>query len=1245
MTLDEALRQAITHHQSGQRQKAAELYHSILNTDKNQPDANHLLGLIAQHQGDSQRAIALISHAIQHAPNQAQYYASLGQSYAHTGQWQSAEQSYQQSLRLNPNASITHYNLGNLYLAMGKPNAAIAAYTQAIQHNPSHSDAYNNMGSAHNSQKHHQAAIECYQTALNIHPQHAEAAFNLGTVYEESGQAQHALHAYQTAYQTNPNNLDIRTALCHQAQYFAEWPAVAALTDGINTHLHDAQQHSNVTLGIPFAWLSMTDDLRTHQRVAQQKIHRLKQNLVHTTPYQHAPPVHANRIINLGYVSSDFKNHATAHLILGIFRCHDPQKFRLHCYAYNHDDGSDYRQKIMALSGQFSDVSALTDAAIADKIYADNIDILIDLKGHTRQNRLGICARRPAPIQITYLGFPGTTGADFFDYILCDHIVLPPEHVAFYTEKPLYLPHTYQATDDQQNISQQRYTRAQFGLPEQHFIFCSFNQMYKIDAEKFSLWMALLNQVKHSILWLLSAHPVAQANLQRAATQHGIAPERLIFAPVLPKPEHLKRLQLADLVLDTDLYNGHTTTTDALWAGIPVVTLQGQQFAARVSASVLTALNMPELITHSPAAYQTLALTLATTPHYLANIKAKLARHRLSAPLFNTLQQTRALEALYQQVAQPPSAATLTHQANGLLAHNQIDAAKTLYLQTLRLYPEQPETHYNLGNAHEQLGDTANAIACYQRAIQLQPDFAQAHNNLGNAFKAQQRWAAAMACYQHAVRITPQYAEAHFNLGSTYETLTQTEQAFTHYALAHEYHPQNVDISTALCHQAQHLAKWSSVKTLTQSIITQLKTAQRPAQASLGIPFAFFCITDDLALNHMVAERCAQNIQRTALKQHPAYSHTGQTHPHKPLKIGYLSGDFFDHATTHLILGLFQHHDHHQFDIHCYAYGPDDGSDYRRTIMAMSDHFTSVDSHTDAQIAERIYADQIDLLIDLKGHTQHNRLGICALRPAPVQATYLGYPGTSGANFFDYLICDAIVAPPSHAPYYTEKLVYLPNTYLATDNQQTISTSTQHRSQYGLPDNYFVFCSFNQAYKIDEATFKLWMQILHQVKHSVLWLDAGHPIAQANFQQAAKTSGIAPERLIFAQKKPKPEHLKRLQLADLALDTRLCNGHTTSVDALWAGLPVLTQGGQHFASNVSSSLLTAIELTELITHSAEAYVQLATDLALNPKRLTNIRQQLATKRQNTALFDTQTHTQHLEAIYQKLVKQGLKNQG
>jgi predicted O-linked N-acetylglucosamine transferase (SPINDLY family) len=354
--------------------------------------------------------------------------------------------------------------------------------------------------------------------------------------------------------------------------------------------------------------------------------------------------------IRLGYLSSDFQQHATALLAIELFEAHDAARFELHAYSYGADDGQGMRQRLAQRFDHFTDISALGELAAARAIHADGIHILIDLKGYTAGSRSALLTYRPAPVQVSFLGYPGTLGGDFGDYLISDAFVTPPEAAGDYSEALACMPHSYQP-HGRRALPLAPPSRAEAGLPEHGLVLCCFNQAWKFTPEVFDIWCGLLAATPGSVLWLL-ADDHAEGNLRREALQRGIAPHRLVFAPDQPQEAHLSRLQLADLVLDTLPYNAHTTASDALWAGVPIITCAGQTFASRVAGSLLHAVGLPELVTDSLADYAALASELCADLPRLQDLRARLVRLRLDAPLFDVAGYTHDLEALYSAMWQ-----------------------------------------------------------------------------------------------------------------------------------------------------------------------------------------------------------------------------------------------------------------------------------------------------------------------------------------------------------------------------------------------------------------------------------------------------------------------------------------------------------------------------------------------------------------------------------------------------------------
>jgi predicted O-linked N-acetylglucosamine transferase (SPINDLY family) len=530
-----------------------------------------------------------------------------------------------------------------------------------------------------------------------------------------------------------------------------------------------------------------------------------------------------------------------------------------------------------------------------------------------------------------------------------------------------------------------------------------------------------------------------------------------------------------------------------------------------------------------------------------------------------------------------------------------LDGAVACYRRALELKPDHAEGHINLGVALSDQGKLAEAVACYRRALELKPDFAEAYNNLGGAFKEQGKLDEAAACYRRALELKPDYTAS---LGS-------------------------------LVYVLQHLCCWEDLKVLSQRVIGGVDRDADGGMAPPVSPFFFLALPTITTAEQQL--RCARrwlDRQRRAISGLGCnLAHSRASDLKSKITIGYLSADFHCHATAYLIAELFEKHDRRRFEVFGYSYGADDGSPMRRRLVKAFDRFSDLKDASFVESAERITADGVDILVDLKGYTKDARTEIVSLRPAPIQVNYLGYPGTMGISFVDYILVDDFVVPPEQQPFFAEKLVHLPGCYQVNDSQREISPHVPSRAECGLPEKGFVFCSFNSTYKITPEMFDVWMGLLKAVAGSVLWLFEGNRFAPGNLRREAEARGVAAERLVFAPRYALPGHLARHRLADLFLDTFPVNAHTTASDALWAGCPLLTLAGETFVSRVAGSLLRAVGMPELITRSLDEYYSLALQLARDAAYLGGLRSRLAANRKTSRLFDAGQFALNLEKAY------------
>ncbi len=562
------------------------------------------------------------------------------------------------------------------------------------------------------------------------------------------------------------------------------------------------------------------------------------------------------------------------------------------------------------------------------------------------------------------------------------------------------------------------------------------------------------------------------------------------------------------------------------------------------------------------------------------------------------------------------------------LALGAFEAAARELEREVRLYPQLINARNALGVAQIRLSRREQALATFLEAAQLDPASPEANSNAGSLLADLGRVNEALPYLQAAVRASPGLADAHFNLGLAYQRLKQHAQAADSLQRA-------LDIAPRMPYALGHLVwnriaqcHWDGTAERIASLREQVRRDGVPA-----MPFEFVALCDDPAEQR----RCAELHVARTLGARPAPLWRGERYRHDRIRLAYLSADFCEHATAYLMAGLFERHDRSRFETIALSYGPDDASPMRNRLARAFERFVDVRTHSDAAAAQLLRDLEIDVAVDLKGHTTDARPGILAHRPAPVQVSYLGFPGTSGTDCIDYVLADRHVLPESEQAAWSEQVVYLPECYQANDAGRAIADRTPSRAEAGLPSQGFVFCSFNNNYKFTPQVFDAWMRLLRQVPASVLWILEDNTGARGNLQRAAEARGVEPQRLVFAPRVPHAEHLARHRLADLFLDTLPYNAHTSASDALWAGLPLLTCTGNTFAGRVAGSLLHAIGLPELVTRSLAEYEALALQLAANPGRLSALRARLAANRMTAPLFDTDRFRRHLEAAYLRML--------
>jgi predicted O-linked N-acetylglucosamine transferase (SPINDLY family) len=677
LALEQLFQQAVQLHQQGRLNEARVAYENLLSQQGTHSQACYLLGVVNAQEKKYVEAEHWIQKSVALEPNNSAAWCNLGNVQRETQQFESAAHSYKKALQISPQLPEAHHNLGIAYREMGQNQNAISSFEKAIALRPDYTlahcnlsqvfhetqahekafhhahiataqqpqaaDAHVRLGDALHALKRNQEAISAYLKALQISPLKADASLRLVTVYIAFGDYVKAHALAKSVLASNPT-------LLHKDTWWTQWMFIKSKLcdwadwDALRGPLEGAGQ-TDIVIN-PFLSITQSNSPRV-----------LKQVATHFALNNYPPSLHsfntvgnqepADGRIVVGYFSADFRNHPISFLMAELFESHDRQKFKIICFSYGPQD--EFTRRIRQASEEFLDVWGWEDEAICASAREKQLNIAVDLGGFTEHSKLGLFAKRVAPIQVSYLGYLGTLGSDFIDYLIADETIIPTEAQINYAEKIAYLP-CYQVNDSQRKIADKNFTRHALGLPEVGAVFCCFNNTFKFNPDTFKLWMRILIGVPDSALFLYAENDVIENNLQRQAELLGVNPARLVFGKRISVPDYLARYKVADLFLDTFPYNAGTTASDALWAGLPVLTRTGEVFASRVAASLLNAMGLPELITDNEEEYVLKAIEWGNDLGKLAEVKAKLARNMSTSDLFNTPKFARSIEALFAKM-------------------------------------------------------------------------------------------------------------------------------------------------------------------------------------------------------------------------------------------------------------------------------------------------------------------------------------------------------------------------------------------------------------------------------------------------------------------------------------------------------------------------------------------------------------------------------------------------------------------
>jgi predicted O-linked N-acetylglucosamine transferase (SPINDLY family) len=1163
--------------------------------------------------GQFEQAEELFRQILQVEPNHVDALHLLGLICRQKGQTDQAVEYLQAAVRLKPDFAEAHNNLGNALALQGRSAEAVVQYQQTLRLQPDQVHAYVNLGNIYKEQGRLDDALAAYRAALRIKPDHADAYVNLGNVHKDQGRLDEAIASYRTALQFNTNAAHIHSNLIVALQYHPGSSAQA---------IHEECR-----------------------RWSQQHAEPLQKFI---RPHANLPDLH--RKLRIGYVSADFRDHVVGRNILPLVRNHDRDQVEITLYA-NVNGADTMTEQFRKCADRWCGITGWPDEQVAERIRQDGIDILVDLALHTSGNRLLVFARKPAPVQVTFAGYPGSTGLATIDYRLTDPFLDPPGLFdAFCSEESVRLPDTFWCYDPFDDTVPAGPVPA---LQQGFVTFGCLNNFSKINDECLVLWAQVLKAAPQSRLLLLAPHGWAREHVLARLEREGLAGSRIEFVDRQSRGDYLRLHHRLDLILDPLPYNGHTTSLDALWMGVPTITLVGKTVVGRGGWSQLCNLGLQELAAETREQFVALAARMASDLPRLQELHATLRPQMEQSPLMDARRFAAHVEQAYRrmwqrwceqsqmtQAREPGSAAcprpgkesepdksSIVQTLEVARSHFQagrLDQAEQLYRQILDVDPSNVDALNLLGVIAGQTDRVDRAIECLHAALRLKPDFAEAQCNLGIVFVIQRRLLEAITCFRQAVHAKPDYAVAYNNLGNALREQGQLDEAVETLRLALRLQPDFADAHSNLGLALQAQGKWAEAQASFQQG-ENLKAAGehfqrgRALKAHGQIAEAIACheralqlVPDfsnihnnllfflhyregitlrELAVAHADFERKFGAPLRSTWKPH-----ANVPDPERRLRIGFVSPDLHRHPVGYFLICCLENLDRQHAEAACYSNSADH-DELTARIQAAATNWRDTFEWSDESLAERIRDDRIDILFDLAGHTRKNRLLVFARKPAPIQVTWAGYVGTTGLQAMDYILADRYEIPPEAEPHHVERVLRMPHAYVCYEPPDYAPLVSPLPA---LKNGYVTFASFNNPPKINAAVVEVWARILCRLPSARLVLKykgMAEPACADRFVQMFAAHGVDPGRLALLGNSPHVDLLQHYNDIDIALDPFPYNGGLTTLEALWMGVPVVTCPGETFAGRHSLTHLSNLGLTQTIARDQDEYVALAVSLA------------------------------------------------
>jgi len=1277
-------------------------------------DTWHMLGICRYRQGKYALAIEAIGRARELDPRQAAYHNNIGLVYRATGDIAAAIEAYRQALRCQPDDPDALNNLGNVLRQEGRLAEAISCLRKAVAARPGAAAFCFNLGAALSDADQYTEAEACYLQGLQIEPGNASAHNDLGKVYRLAGALGKARQCFEKAIELDPGFARAYSNLAGILKLHGDpVGAVAAYRKALDCDPHYASAFSNMLFAMQYSDRHDTRELfATHLEFARRFEQPLKSRWE-----PHGNDADPHRRLRVGYVSADFNQHAVAHFLLPTIERHDKAGFEIYCY-YNGTRKDAFTERFQAAADAWIPCGTLDDDTLAARIRADRIDILVDMSGHTAGNRLLVFARKPAPLQVTWLGYFGTSGLEAMDFRLTDEDMDPPGKAeAIHSERLIRLPHfsPFQPVAGSPDVN---------GLPALEsgkLTLASLNNLAKLSKRTIALWARILARLPDATLMLcnLGDEETRRIVLDMFAAE-GVEPSRLDLQPWMPMLDYLALHHRIDLALDPFPYNGGTITNHSLWMGVPVVTLEGDRPVGRIGASIMRRAGLPQFVCGTEEEYLARVVELAADLPALSSIRAGLRTRLQEQGSASADSLTGALESALRNIwsewcagratIAPSVVRTPAQQAleRGHLLHaeGRLQEAAAQYRAAIESDESLAEAHGNLANVLFRLGDIGPAKAAYLRAVVLQPEYDSAWHNLGNLVRDHEGPTGAIECYRRALALRPAFPEALNNLGIALRRLGRQEEAAAAYrealGMRPDYADARLNLANVLKDQQRfadaeailramiaadpgHALAWNSLGAVRQSLgntpdaihayrkaLTirpdMIDTHVNLGSIHLGLgdyPAAVDSYTRALAIapghprawtNYLFAsslqvedesgmQRYLGEARRYAamLAQRATPFGDWSVPPvdgSGTLRVGFVSGDLNSHPVGYFLEGLLSHLGALGIELHAYPTREIDDELSRRIRHAFR-AWTPLTGLSDRDAAELVRRDGIHVLIDLSGYTAHNKMGMFAWRPAPVQASWLGYWASTGLAQMDFIVADGHSLPPHERVHYTEEPVYLPHSRLCFTPPAWLDVPPVA----ALPARAagtVTFGSFQGLTKISDAVLHAWSRILAAVPGARLRLQNG---AMRNDHDRRLlvarlvAAGIAPDRVLLHPPTSRKDYLRAYAEVDVVLDTFPYTGGTTTCEALWMGVPTLTLAGCGMLARQGAAINACLGMHDWIAHSVDEYVAAAVRLVGDIPALEALRSGLREHARQSPLFDAPQFARDFDAVVRQMWRQ------